>query len=355
MKQSFSDRKRAHLAISLTDEVQGIELSEWHRVRLEHHPLPEFSFSEVDLSTAFLTAQTSTPYFISAMTAGHSGANAINLALAKACARRGWIFGVGSQRRELEEAKTFSESWEKLRKDTPGLKVIGNLGAAQAVLSKPENMKRLLSALQPDVFALHLNALQEVIQPEGTPDFRGIHDFIGKWDRHFPAMPLMLKETGCGFSRRSFQELKAFKHLFAIDVSGAGGTHWGRLEGIRAKAQKKNSASLLSKTFKDWGISTVQSVVNGIDVLGEKSRTEIWGSGGVSDGLQAAKLIALGAHRVGFAKGALAALQKGTKELEVWMELKEFELKTALFCMGYRTVSDLRLKARKNQDVHYVV
>jgi isopentenyl-diphosphate Delta-isomerase len=354
--KTFENRKLAHLKYSLREEVQSIELSEWESVGFFHNPLPEMNFSEVTLSTSFCGEILATPFFVSGMTAGHPGANSINLGLAKACATRGWLFGVGSQRGELDGPRATVDRWAKLRKSAPNLKIIGNLGASQLADAGIDGIRRLIESLQPALFAIHLNALQEVIQPEGTPHFRGVFQFLEQWEKHFPKTPLVLKETGCGFSQKSLEQIvKRLPNLFAIDVSGGGGTHWGRVEGLRAQSQKNRRSAQLAQTFSRWGVSTVRSIQFADSALAglKNQSTEVWASGGVSDGLQAAKSIALGAHRVGFAKSALAALKSGPKALDEWMELKELELKTALFCLGYKNVADLRVMARKNQDVTY--
>jgi len=188
-----------------------------------------------------------------------------------------------------------------------------------------------------------LNALQEVIQPEGTPTFTGGIKALRALATRL-SVPLILKETGCGFSPRTLEKIRGLK-LAAVDVSGLGGTHWGRIEGVRAERGGDSLRARTAETFANWGVTTVESVRAAAKILPKS--TEIWASGGVRTGLDAAKFISLGATRVGFAKPALEAALLGERELAVWMETVEFELRTALFCAGYRTPAALRLTSAK--------
>jgi isopentenyl-diphosphate delta-isomerase len=347
----FETRKRSHLEIALRPEVQASALSGFDAIRLEHDALPEFDLADVRLDSPFLKGsarrELATPFFVSGMTAGHASAGLLNQRLAAACAARGWIFGVGSQRRELDSNRPLIDAWSGLKGTSPGLVVLGNLGMAQAITASTAEVQALARNAEADAFCIHLNALQETIQPEGTPAFRGgvaaLKRLATKLGR-----PLILKETGCGFSRRTLSKIRLLK-LAAVDVSGLGGTHWGRIEGARAGREGDAVRVRAAETFADWGVSTVDSVRTAAEVL--PKTVEIWASGGVRTGLDAAKLIALGATRVGFAKPALEAALAGETELARWMETVEFELRTALFCTGNKTPAALRAtafpKARK--------
>lgn len=290
------------------------------------------------------------------MTAGHADAPKINRTLALACERRGWAMGVGSQRRELEALQTKPnggdknpspstqlghsvDAWRELRAQVPNLVLIGNIGITQAIQAGSASVQALADALGAQALAIHLNALQEALQPEGTPQFRGSADAIVRLCKELRT-PVVLKETGCGFSRATLARLPA-KGLAAIDLSGLGGTHWGRMEGARAGS--KSQQALGAVTFANWGESIVDSLLAARDVLKNRS-SEIWASGGLRSGLDAAKAIALGAHRVGFAKPALEAALAGDEALDSWMAQMEYELKVALFCTGCRGPQSLREK-----------
>lgn len=338
----FESRKQSHLDISLRPEVQAVESSSLEQIRLDHDALPDLDFSEVDLTTPFLTGakqkKLQTPFYVSGMTAGHASAKSVNERLAQACAKRGWIFGVGSQRRELDTSRPAIDSWSSLKSEAPGLVILGNLGLAQAITASGDSLQRLAKNLSADAFCIHLNALQEAIQPEGTPSFKGGLKTLRTLSKAL-GVPLILKETGCGLSAKTLEKIRTLK-ILAVDVSGLGGTHWGRIEGVRAGDAGNPIRSGAAETFKNWGIPTAESVILAAKLL--PKQTEIWASGGVRSGLDAAKLISLGATRVGFAKPALEAALQSSEALEQWMEKTEFELRTALFCTGNRTPTELR-------------
>jgi isopentenyl-diphosphate delta-isomerase len=345
--KQFETRKQSHLEIALRPEVQATARSELDRVVLEHDALPEFDFAQVDLSTPFLKGKArrelQTPFFVCGMTAGHASAAVLNRRLAEACAARGWIFGVGSQRRELDGTRPPIDSWSGMKAAAPNLVVLGNLGIAQAITASTAEVQSLARNTEADAFCVHLNALQEAIQPEGTPQFAGGLAALRRLSTKL-GVPLVVKETGCGFSRRTLEKIRLLK-LAAVDVSGLGGTHWGRIEGVRAERDGDPVRARAAESFADWGVTTVDSVRSAAKVLPKS--VEIWASGGVRTGLDAAKLIALGANRVGFAKPALEAALAGEAELARWMETVEYELKTALFCTGNRTPAALRKAGAK--------
>lgn len=345
--RQFESRKKSHLDLALDPRSQALERNALVRVRLKPDPLPEMNFADVEIGTLFQKKKLATPFYVSGMTAGHASAVEMNRRLAAACARRGWIFGVGSQRRELAANTPAIDAWSGLRETHPDLVLMGNLGLSQVIGAESSGLKKLVKNLGANAFAVHLNALQEVMQPEGTPNFKGGLAELRRLARGL-GVPLILKETGCGFSEKSLRKLRGLP-LFAVDVSGLGGTHWGRIEGFRAAASGDTVRAQAAETFADWGTTTVDSVQAARRVLAPS--VEIWASGGVRSGLDAAKLIALGAHRVGFAKPALEAALSGEEALDRWMERMEFELKTALFCAGYDSVKKLRKTAVLKKDV----
>ena len=182
---------------------------------------------------------------------------------------------------------------------------------------------------------IHTNPLQECIQPEGTPRFRGGLAALEKLCAQL-SVPVILKETGCGFSLKTLARLQE-TGLAAIDVSGRGGTHWGRVESQRLSAEQIQFSA--GKTFADWGISTVDSI------LAAKSlqlTAEVWASGGVRTGLDAAKLLAMGASMVGMAQPLLAAALEGEEKLVQQIEQLNYELMVAMFCTGTESVLELR-------------
>ena len=311
-------------------------------IHLHHEAFPELNFSDVSLAESFFGQNAESPLFISSMTAGHKKGEGLNLILARAASSRRWPMGVGSQRRELSDSGARTE-WKKIRKTAPNAVFFSNIGLTQLISNKPEDVLRLVENLEATALIVHTNPLQEVIQPEGTPEFAGGFAALEKICK-ISEVPVIVKETGCGFSAWTLARL--FRTgISAVDVSGKGGTHWGRIEGSRAKAKSVNQAA--SVTFQNWGESTVDSLLAALEVRESAAgNLEIWASGGIRSGLDAAKCIALGAEKVGFAQPALVAAQEGEAAVIQWMAQVEFELKTALFCTGSRTPEVLR-KAKK--------
>jgi len=339
---SFESRKREHINLSMQKEMQAIGFTGLDQVRLFHDPLPEMNFCEVDISTKRLGRLVRTPFFVSSMTAGHGNAFELNFLLAEACSNRGWGFGVGSQRRDLEVPSSSIDQWSAIREKFPELEIYSNIGLSQLIDSNADEMEKIIALIGASALIVHLNPLQEALQKEGTPNFRGGIKKIAEISEQL-SVPIILKETGCGFSKVSLEKIKGL-NFKALDVSGLGGTHWGRIEG--ARSDKNSIIDEAAKIFMNWGNSTVESVINARNTIGGAD-IEVWGSGGVRSGLDAAKLIALGANSIGFAKPVLEAALLGGVELNRWMERIEFELRIAMFCTGSNTLSKLSESVEK--------
>ena len=194
----------------------------------------------------------------------------------------------------------------------------------------------MIESLNAKALVIHTNPLQEALQPEGTPYFKNGLEAIEITCKKI-SFPVILKETGCGFSKGTLESLKGIG-LKAVDVSGLGGTHWGRIEGQRSL--EDSIPFRASQTFALWGNSTLKSLYHARSIQPEY---EIWASGGIRSGLDAAKSIALGADAVGFAMPALQkAIQGGVDLLMDWMDQIEYELKVALFCLGSAKIKDIK-------------
>jgi isopentenyl-diphosphate delta-isomerase len=337
--EQFEARKRDHIRHALDPVHQASGFGGFEDVQLEHEALPDLNFSEIRLDSVRLGVRSATPFYVAGMTAGHSDAFQINHRLALACEAKDWALGVGSLRRDLESrlrgdsVSSEIDSWKRIRREAPKLILFGNLGISQIIGVDPQIIREILEELGAQALAVHLNALQESLQPEGTPNFRGGTQALRRLCSEL-GFPVIVKETGCGISGSTARRLQA-AGVRAVDVSGLGGTHWGRIEGARSSG----NLSEASKTFKGWGISTVRSVQ---EVVANAPGVEVWGSGGVRSGLDAAKLASLGAAQIGYAKPALEKALEGHDALVNWMELQEFELKTALFCTGHASLASLR-------------
>lgn len=331
--QQFEQRKQDHIKLSLMPENQTHELSGFDAVQLHHEALPDFNFSDISIASTRLGRAVQSPFFVSSMTAGHQHAAHINRNLIAACALSGWAMGVGSQRRELTDPRAAFE-WCQLRADFPKVSLYSNIGIAQLITTPLAEIKRLTDALEADALFVHCNPLQECIQPEGDTDYKGCWNALEQLVKSHE-VPVIIKETGCGFSAKTMQRLNDLG-VAALDVSGLGGTHWGRIEGHRAV--RDPIRYIAAHTFSDWGISTVQAVRQAAAL---SPQFEIWGSGGVLNGLNAAKLIALGATAIGYAKPMLEVAIHSAEQVKARMDTIEYELKTAMFCTGSRVLADL--------------
>jgi len=332
----FEKRKQDHIDLALMPDNQADNLNTFDRVFLTHEALPDLDFDEVDIASQRFGHKINKPFMVGSMTAGHRDSVDINRHLIAACAQSGWAMGVGSQRRELTDNQASSE-WERVRRDYPDVCLFSNIGIAQLIDTPLEKIKRLIDAIRASALIIHCNPLQECIQPEGTPRFKGCWQALDDLVQALP-LPVVVKETGCGFSSATLTRLNNLG-VAAVDVSGLGGTHWGRIEGYRAIDEPVRHKA--SSTFRDWGIDTVTSVKHA-SVL--TPTFEIWGSGGVRHGLDAAKLFALGASTVSFAKPMLQAALHSSEHVHAQMASIEYELKVALFCTGSRVLSDLKEK-----------
>ncbi|KTC85232.1 type 2 isopentenyl-diphosphate Delta-isomerase [Legionella brunensis] len=332
----FEKRKQDHITLALLESNQASELNVLDSILLAHEALPDLNFAEINISSQRFGQITTTPFLVSSMTAGHRDAVNINRNLIEACSESNWVMGVGSQRRELTDKQAVSE-WRVVRQNFPNVTLFSNLGIAQVIDAPLPQLQRLIDALQAQALIIHCNPLQEAIQPEGTPLFKGCWQALADLVRKLP-IPIVIKETGCGFSLPTLTRLNDIG-VAAVDVSGLGGTHWGRIEGHRAAEGSIQQRAAI--TFRNWGVDTVQSVKNAVSL---SPTFEVWGSGGVRHGLDAAKLIALGASTVGFAKPMLdAALQDAQAVYEQMMAI-EYELKVAMFCTGSRILTELKEK-----------
>lgn len=336
--QIFEQRKVSHIQHSLSDSVQTPHLSDLNRVHLVHEALPDFDFNEIDTRCSFFGYQAQYPLFISSMTAGHKAGTQVNETLARAAESHGWLMGVGSQRRELTDSEAFRE-WVGLRKVAPRAALLGNIGISQIITSTTDQIRALVEGLEARALIVHLNPLQEVLQLEGTPYFRGGLQALERLCGALP-VPVIVKEVGCGISSSTAKRLQS-AGVSVIDVAGLGGTHWGRIEGLRAQSSNgtSNLKFQVSETFKNWGLGLIESL---LQVKSVADSCQVWASGGVRSGLDAAKLLATGASNVGLAQPILQALMEaGPEGLELKMQQVQLELKIAMFCSGSRTLIDL--------------
>ena len=316
----ISDRKLEHLLIcenydvEFKDKTTGFE-----DIELIHNVLPEIDKNEIDLSTSVFGKKLDSPLFITAITGGHPAAKEVNRQLAIAAENNGIALGVGSQRAACEHPE-LEDTYSVVRENAPDCLLVGNIGAPQLNLAQ-----KAVEILDADILAIHLNPLQESIQPEGDLDARGYTDLIEKITDTVD-IPVLAKETGCGISAESAKTLVEAGVDF-IDIEGAGGTSWAAVETYRADDR------YLGEIFWDWGIPTAISTVevtNAVDV-------PVISSGGIRTGLEAAKAIALGADAVGM---ALPFLKNSA--LNTFINRFNDSLRIAMFLVGANNIEELK-------------
>lgn len=328
-------RKAEHVNIILQEDVSA-EYNYWNDVRLVHRALPEIDLDDIDLRVKLFGKTLEAPLVISSMTGGFSMGEAINANLAKAAAEVGVAMGVGSQRAAIEKPEL--EPTYAVVKDHDVPLVFANLGVPQLVAQEGKRAygaaeaKKAIAMVDADAIIVHLNFLQEVVQPEGDRRARGCLAAVKALAARYP---VMAKETGAGISRDTALALKK-AGVKAIDVGGLGGTSFSAVEHYRARKEAAGLKERLGATFWNWGIPTPASVVLaqvGLPVVA---------TGGVRSGLDVAKGIALGATAAGMAKPMLEAAK--TSADAVAQELRAIieELKAAMFLTGSASVPALQ-------------
>jgi isopentenyl-diphosphate delta-isomerase len=331
---STERRKAEHIRICLEEQVSGKGVTTgFEQYRFLHQALPELDFAEIDLSSQFLRKRLRAPFVISSMTGGTEEALRINRHLAGAAERRGWAMGVGSVRAALEKPELTATF--RLREAAPTIPLFANLGAVQLNYGYgADECRRAVDMLEADGLVLHLNALQEVFQPEGNTNFRGLLRRIEQVCVTL-TVPVGVKEVGWGVDGATARRLLDAGVSF-IDVAGAGGTSWSEVEKHRTADPLRRQAAA---AFADWGVPTAACVR---DVRRLAPDALVIASGGLATGVDAAKAIALGADLAGFGRGLLAAAVDGEASVEQALARVEFELRAAMFGIGARTLADLR-------------
>ena len=327
-------RKADHIRVCLEEDVQSHRITTGlERYRFTHCCLPEVNRDDIDISTTFLGKRVATPLLISSMTGGTEQARQINQRLAKTAQKFGLAMGVGSQRVAVENpdlTHTFS-----VRKYAPDALLFANLGAVQLNYDYGVSQcQKAVDAIEANALILHLNPLQEAVQTEGDVNFKDLFAKIEQLVKVLP-VPVVAKEVGNGISATMAQRLMDVG-VAAIDVAGAGGTSWARVESERATDAKQRR---LGNTFADWGIPTADCITQ----IRENSQTvPLIASGGLRNGLHAAKAIALGANLAGLALPFLQAASQSEAALDEVCEALIAEIVTVLFCTGCADLAALR-------------
>jgi isopentenyl-diphosphate Delta-isomerase len=333
-------RKAEHLELAARPDVDAAPANAWHDIFFEHEALPECNLDDVDLSVTFLGHRLEAPLVIAGMTGGHPAAEQINAALAAAAGRSGLALGVGSQRAALVNPE-LSSTYSIVRTVAPSAFIIGNVGIAQLLpqASGPAlSLEQLLAAIdmvRADALAIHLNFLEESVQPEGDRHAAGGLAAIERVATALP-IPVVVKETGGGISQSTAFRL-AGAGAAALDVGGSGGTSFAAIEGLRAQARHDGRGHRLGDSLLGWGIPTPVSIV-----AARAAGLPVIATGGIRSGLDGAKAIALGATLVGVARPLLVAARDGEQAVHAWIDSFLHELRSVMFLLGARTPGELR-------------
>ena len=340
-----AERKHSHVDICLHREVcfdgQDNGLDSW---RFEHNAVPEIDAAGIDLTTVFLGREIGLPLMISSMTGGYGEALSLNRILAEAAEKYRIPLGVGSMRQSLE-GSSHRESFAVVRKSAPSIPVYANIGAPEvaAGLSSTQ-LSSMLDLIEADALIVHLNPAQELFQPEGSTAFRGFLDKLHTITSTIP-VPVIAKEVGCGISATVARKL-ADAGVKAVDVAGAGGISWQKVEECRYLDRFKNenrfSPSALDELL-NWGIPTADCLT-GISELKRLNPQylplSVVSSGGIRNGIDIAKSVALGADIAASAQQLLKALHSGTldRTIETWAN----DLKAVMFLTGSANIEKLK-------------
>ena len=336
IRDGTEDRKLDHIRIVLGEDVdaKGVT-SGFAELRFPHDALPELDLQDIDTSMSLFGKRLGAPLLISSMTGGASGAEQINLNLAEAAEHLGVAMGVGSQRAAISNA-ALARTYQ-VRHIAPHALLMANIGAVQLNYGfGVDECRRAVDMIEADALILHLNALQEAVQPEGNTNFAGL---LSKIEQvcHQIEVPVVVKEVGNGIGAATARRL-VDAGVQAIDVAGAGGTSWSEVERFR---QTDPQRSRVAAIFAGWGIPTTQAIR---DVRAALPHTILIGSGGIRSGQDVAKAIALGADLGGSAAPHLFSAVDGDGPDAVVTGLQAFidELRITMFCVGAANLQALR-------------
>ncbi|MGQ9683740.1 MAG: type 2 isopentenyl-diphosphate Delta-isomerase [Anaerolineae bacterium] len=339
----LEQRKTDHLEICLQRAVEHQQLTTGlERYRLMHQACPEMAPSDVDLTVNFVGKRLQAPILISPMTGGTAAGGTVNRHLAVAAQTLGLAMGVGSQRPAIED-DSLADTY-RVRSVAPNIVLLANLGAVQLNYGYTvEHCRRAVDMIEADALVLHLNALQECFQPEGNRSFQGLLAKIAAVC-HALDRPVIVKEVGWGLSPDTVHRLFE-AGVAAVDVAGAGGTSWGRVEAYRAGGE---AGLHLAAAFEGWGIPTAEAIRGARQAAG--TQAVVIGSGGIRDGVQVAKALALGADLVGLALPLLRPATLGPQPVIEFLRTIIWELRLACFATGSQRVEMLAHALRRQEE-----
>ncbi|MDY6930649.1 MAG: type 2 isopentenyl-diphosphate Delta-isomerase [Halobacteriota archaeon] len=326
-------RKLDHIKICTQERVESIT-SCFQDIKIIHKATPEIDKRDIDLTLSFLGRRLQMPFMIASMTGGHPGTIKVNESLAKAAEEMQIGIGVGSQRAALEDPEQ-EDSFRVMRDNAPNAFIYGNIGAAQLEEYGVEGVEKAVDMIDANAVAVHLNFLQEAIQPEGEANAKGVLSSIKDLSSSVK-VPVIVKETGAGISFSVAEEL-AKAGVSAIDVGGVGGTSWAGVEVYRAIAEGDKLLENMGRLFWDWGLPTPVSIAECASV-----GPPIIASGGIRTGLDMAKSITLGADLCSAALPFVKPALDGPDQIIEILKRMEEELRVAMFLSGSSNVEELK-------------
>lgn len=323
-------RKVEHIEICLDEDVQCRQTTMFEDIDFVHNSLPEIDKEKIDLTSNFFGFRASAPLLIAGMTGGHPRTKGINEKLAAAAEELGLPMGVGSQRAAIEDP-TLEDTFRIVRETAPSVPILANIGATHV-----EYAEEAVSMIEADLLAVHLNPLQEAIQPEGDCNSEGVVESIATIVDSVD-VPVIVKETGAGISDDVARRL-AEVGVDGIDVGGVGGTSWAAVEYYRAVKEQDDLKAHFGLDFWDWGIPTALSVI----LVLNSTELDVIATGGMRTGLDVAKALSLGAVAAGVALPLLRPAVFGSS-LDVVVELERIieGLKVAMYLTGSSAVDDI--------------
>jgi len=326
MSSLTKSRKDDHIRICLDKDVEFRKANGFEHIELEHRALPEIGRDDIDLKTKFLGKKFSSPLFIEAITGGTKVGEKINKNLAKAAEALGIGMGLGSQRAMLEDARLVRTY--HVRDVAPSIFLLGNIGAAQVREYDTEKIMSLVEAIKADGLAVHLNVAQELAQKEGDKSWKGIFDDI-RFLCKKAKFPLIVKETGCGISGKLSRELVT-GGVKAIDIAGAGGTSWVKVDSHRTNEDVSH--------IEEWGIPTAEALRD----VAKSVKVPIIASGGIRNGVEVAKALAMGASLAGMALPLLKPATESAESVKKILEKVISQLTDAMFLVGAKNINELK-------------
>jgi isopentenyl-diphosphate Delta-isomerase len=332
----IKQRKKEGIDIPLQKNVQAKTTSTYlEYVRLVHNALPELDYDDIDTSMTFLGKRFSAPIIIDSMTGGTDEATVINGRLGELAEKYGFGMGLGSQRAGLK-SEQLAATYSIARKNAPNAFLIANIGGAQ--LSKGftvDEAKKIVKMIGANALVVHLNPLQELVQPEGEPRYKGVLAQISELAKTID-VPLIVKEVGAGISKEVAIKLE-IANVSAINIAGAGGTSWAGVEKLRAESLKDDLKKHLGEMFWDWGIPTAASLIE----VRRAVKLPLIASGGLRNGLEVAKCIALGASMAAMAYPFLQTAAQSRESLFAFADTILAELKSTMFLVGAKNIAAL--------------